>query len=193
MNKKNEAINWEIIQEASRAAAKVAVGKFELLRYKDLDEIQNQCICFILADTPRSKKLNRYTHGDTTPEKLNKLIYSLNGDRSWLDGFFPPPTERHNSQGFRVVTVDAVTAKKIVELVFSGDTMETEAFCIIADKLRMSMSKSQQAILTSLYSNPSATKKQVAIDHGVSWRWVYRVISKAVDIAQREWIPVFER
>lgn len=191
MNEKNNEVNWGTIQEASSIAAKLAVRKFGFKNY-DLEELQNELICFILADTPRSRKFTRYTTGDATPEKLNKLVYSLNTDRSWLNGILHSVSERNFAEGVKVIRVDNSMAKQIVKTLFSGDTMETEAFHIIGDRLREQLSASQRAILTSVYSNPSISKKDVAIEHGIGWRYVYKVIEKAVAIAQRAWLPVFE-
>lgn len=190
----NDEINWEIIQEASSIATKLAVRNLSV-RNNDFDEIQNELIIYILADTPRSRKLARYIHGDTTKEKINKLVYSVTTDRSWLSGIFHNDQAEANNtlKGCRMVLVEPSVAKDIVKKVFSGDIVESESFSIIADKLTNSMSNHHRAILRDVYSNTSLTKKQIASNHGINRSNIYKIIAKAVKIASREWIPVFEK
>lgn len=192
MNDKNNDVNWEIVQEASHVATKKAIQKLGL-KNNDFDEIQNELICFILADTPRSRKFTRYITGDTTKEKLNKLIYSLNTDRSWLNGVIEKEQRLHDLIGFRVTRLDDVSAKEIVNKTFKGDAIDSEPFALISDKLMETFPKRHRDILIDVFNNPSVSKKVIALNHGVSWRQVYRVIAKANEIAGREWIPMFER
>jgi hypothetical protein len=191
MTVENNEVNWDIILKASEVATWEAIKKLGL-NHSNSDEIQNELVCFILADTPRSKRLAVYVKGDMTKEKLNKLVYSLNKDRSWLNNYYANLSV-NVQQDVRCATVrlDRESAKRVVKSAFSGDVIDSEELAIIADKLLAKLNKRQRAILTDVYSKPKVSKKQVALDHDIHWRSVYKAIERAVDIAEKEWLPTW--